>query len=99
MTQCASRSAPPSRTRGIVLLGLAILGLVAVVFVLRRPLLMAAPACLTGQWHGCLGTENGVLFTMLAGLPVGVLVVWVLARLRRADGVTSAWRKSLAEWG
>jgi VanZ like family len=51
------------------------------------------------RWHGCLDTVNGVLFTMLVGLPVAALVVWALARRRRAAGVTSAWRTSLAEVG
>nr|WP_092880732.1 VanZ family protein [Actinopolymorpha cephalotaxi] len=62
---------------------------------------MSAPACLTGQWHGCFGTENGVLLMMLAGLPPAALVVWVLALRRRAAGSTrsSAWRTSLAEVG
>ncbi|WP_240762457.1 VanZ family protein [Micromonospora sp. HM134] len=35
----------------------------------------------------------------MVGLPVAALVVWALARLRRAAGVTSAWRGSLAEVG
>lgn len=99
MTQSGSLSAPPRRTRRIVLVGLATLGLAVVVFVLRRPLMMSAPTCLAGRWHGCFDTENGVLFMMLAGLPVAGLVVWVLARGRRARGTASAWRLSLAEVG
>jgi hypothetical protein len=102
MNQRASLSAPPSRTRRIVPFVLAILGLVGVAgvaFVVRRPLLMSAPRCLAGRWHGCYDTENGVLLMMLVGLPLAAVVVWALARLRRAAGVTSAWRMSLAEVG
>jgi hypothetical protein len=83
----------------ILLVGLAIFALACAVFVVRRPLLMAAPACLTGRWHGCYDTENGVLLMMLIGLPLAVLVAWVLARSRRAAGLASAWRRSLAEVG
>ncbi|MFJ8582268.1 VanZ family protein [Micromonospora sp. NPDC093277] len=79
--------------------GLAILGLAGVAFVVRRPLLMSAPRCMAGQWHGCFDTFNGVLLMMLVGLPLAALVVWALARCRRAAGVTSAWRTSLAEVG
>jgi hypothetical protein len=82
-----------------VLVGLAVLCLAGAVFVVRRPLMMSAPSCLAGRWHGCLDTANGVLFVMLVGLPLAGLVVWVLARRRRAAGVTSAWRMSLAEVG
>lgn len=99
MKQSVSVSAPPRRTRMIVLVSLAILGLASVAFVVRRPLMMSAPRCMAGRWHGCFDTENGVLFMMLVGLPLAGLVVWVLARRRRAAGVTSAWRMSLAEVG
>jgi hypothetical protein len=99
MKQSASPSAPPRRARGIVLAGLAVLGLAGLVFVLRRPLMMPAPRCMTGHWHGCFDTENGVVLMTLVGLPLAGLVVWVLARRRRAGGVTSAWRLSLAEVG
>jgi hypothetical protein len=98
MNHSPSTSAPP-RTRRIVLVGLAILGLVCVAFAMRRPLLMAAPACLAGRWHGCFDTENGVVLMTLVGVPLAGLVVWALARLQRAAGVTSAWRMSLAEVG
>src|SRR5690349_17195292 len=77
----------------------AILGLVGAVFVVRGPLLMAAPRCLAGRWHGCFDTANGVLLMMVVGLPLAGLVVWGLALGRRAAGVTSAWRLSLAEVG
>jgi hypothetical protein len=99
MQQSASRSAPPRRTRRIVLVSLTILGLAGAVFVVRGPLLMPAARCLAGRWHGCFDTYNGVLLMMLVGLPLAGLVVWVLAHHRRAAGVTSAWRLSLAEVG
>jgi glycopeptide antibiotics resistance protein len=99
MNHSGSLSARSRRTRAIVFLSLAVLGLACVVFVLRRMLLMSAPRCLAGRWHGCYDTENGVLFMMLMGLPLVALVVWVLARLRRAAGGASAWRLSLAEVG
>jgi VanZ like protein len=92
-------SAPSRRTRGIVLVGLAIIVLAGTMFALRRPLLMSAPRCLAGQWHGCVDTVNGVLFMMLTGLPLAGLVVWVLARRRRAVDGASATRLSLAEVG
>ncbi|WP_262697982.1 MULTISPECIES: VanZ family protein [Streptomyces] len=99
MNQNASLSAPPRRTRGIVLLGLAVLGLAGAVFIVRRPLMMSAPRCMAGRWHGCLDTFNGVVLMTLVTLPLAVLVVWALARRRRAAGVASAWRMSLAEVG
>ena len=77
------------------LVGLAIVGLAGATFAVRRPLMMAAPNCLAGRWHGCFDTENGVVFMTLAGLPLAGLAVWVLARRRRY----LAWRLSLAEVG
>src|SRR4051812_33640035 len=85
--------------RRIVLLGLAILGLAAAVFVVRRPLMMSAPTCMAGRWHRCFDTENGVVFMVLVGSPSAVLVALVLARCRRAAGLSPAWRMSLAEVG
>lgn len=82
-----------------MLVSLAILGLAGVAFAVRRPLLMSAPRCMAGRWHGCFDTFNGVLLMMLVGLPLAALVVWALAFCRRAAGVTSAWRTSLAEVG
>ena len=82
----------------IVFLGLAVLALVGVMVVVRRPLLMAAPRCFGGHWHGCFDTFNGVLLMMLVGLPLAALAVGALARLRRTGG-GSAWRMSLAEVG
>ncbi|KUJ38317.1 VanZ family protein [Streptomyces sp. MI02-2A] len=98
MNHNASTSAPPRR---IVLLGLAILGIGSAVFVVRRPLMMSAPMCMAGRWHGCFGTFNGVVLMTLVALPLAALVVWALAHVRRAAGVPSAraWRTSLAEVG
>jgi hypothetical protein len=93
------RPAPPRRTHTIVLLSLVVPALASAVFVVRRPLMMSAPTCLAGRWHGCYDTENGVVLMMLAGLPLAALAVWALARSRRAAGVTSAWRRSSAEVG
>jgi hypothetical protein len=83
----------------MVLVGPAILGLAGAIFAVRRPLMMSAPRCMAGQWHGCFDTENGVVLMMLVGLPLATLVVWALAHRRRSAGVTSAWRMSLAEVG
>lgn len=99
MNHSASLSASTRRTRRIVLLSLAVIGVASVAFAVRRPLLMSAPRCMAGRWHGCYDTENGVLLMMLVGLPLAALVVWALARFRRATGGTSAWRMSLAEMG
>ncbi|WP_329210678.1 VanZ family protein [Streptomyces sp. NBC_00683] len=99
MVHNAPLSAPPRRTRRVVFLCLAILGTASALFVIRGPLLMAAPRCVAGRWHGCWDTFNGVVLMTLVTLPLAVLVVWVLARLRRAGGVTSAWRMSVAEVG
>jgi hypothetical protein len=99
MNPSSSRSAPPRRTRRIALPSLAVLGVASVAFAVRRPLLMSAPKCLAGRWHGCYDTENGVLLMTLVGLPLAALVVGALARFRRATHGTSAWRMSLAEVG
>jgi len=85
--------------RRILLVGLTVLGLASAVYAVRRPLLMTAPACLAGRWHGCYDTFNGPILMMLLGLPLAALVVSVLALLRcAADGV-AAWRFSVAEVG
>ena len=99
MNHSESLSAPSRRTRRIVLLSLAILGMACAAFVVRQPLMMSAPRCMAGRWHGCYDTENGVVLMMLVGLPLAALVVSALAHRRRAAGVTSAWRMSLAEVG
>ncbi len=99
MNHSASPSALPRRTRRIVLVSVAILGLVSAAFAVWRPLMMSAPRCMAGRWHGCFDTENGVVLMMLVGLPLAALAVRALASLRRAGGIPSAWRMSLAEVG
>ncbi|MEV0991096.1 VanZ family protein [Streptomyces sp. NPDC049949] len=100
MNHDASLSAPARRARGGVLLGLAALGLAGALFVLRRPLMMSAPRCLAGRWHGCYDTFNGVVLMTLVTLPPAVLVAWALARRRRdAVGAATARRISLADVG
>ncbi|MFD6324781.1 VanZ family protein [Streptomyces sp. NPDC058442] len=99
MNHDAPPSAPPRRTRRTILLGLALLALASALFTVRRPLMMSAPRCMAGRWHGCLDTFNGVVLVTLVTLPLAALVVWALARRRRAAGAASAWRMSLAEVG
>ncbi|MGW0548675.1 VanZ family protein [Streptomyces altiplanensis] len=99
MNHSASLSAPPRRTRRIVFLSLAVLGVASGLFVVQGPLMMAAPRCMAGRWHGCFDTFNGVLLMTVVTVPLAVLVAWALARRRRAAGVASAWRLSLAEVG
>lgn len=99
MNHNASAPAPPRRTRRIVLVSLAILGAASALYVVRGPLLMAAPRCVAGRWHGCYDTFNGVVLMTLVALPLAFLVAWGLACRRRAAGVPSAWRLSLAEVG
>lgn len=82
-----------------MLLGLALLALASALFAVRRPLMMSAPRCMAGRWHGCLDTFNGVVLVTLVTLPLAALVAWALARRRRAAGAASAWRMSLAEVG
>lgn len=92
------KQSPSPSVGRIVFVGIAILGLASAAFAVRGPLMMAAPRCVAGRWHGCFDTVNGVLIMMLVGLPLAGLVVWVLARCRRAAG-GAAWRMSLAEVG
>ncbi|WP_431676561.1 VanZ family protein [Kitasatospora sp. KL5] len=99
MNHTASLPAPPRRTRRIVLIGLAVLGLASAAFVVRRPLMMSAPRCMAGRWHGCFDTFNGVVLMTLVTLPLAALVAWALARRRRAAGVAPAWPMALAEVG
>ncbi|MFC9680170.1 VanZ family protein [Streptomyces sp. NPDC056948] len=99
MNHDLSLAAPRRRTLRIVLLSLAVLGSVSAAFVVRGPLMMSAPMCMAGRWHGCFDTFNGVVLMTLVALPLAVLVAWALARRRRAAGVASAWRMSLAEVG
>ncbi|MFC9595328.1 VanZ family protein [Streptomyces sp. NPDC056944] len=91
--------APPRRTCRTVAVGLALLTLAGAGYVLQGPLLMAAPRCVAGRWHGCLDTFNGVVLMTLVTLPAAVIVAWGLALRRRAAGVAAAWRLSLAEVG
>ncbi|MBB2948553.1 hypothetical protein FB565_008336 [Actinoplanes lutulentus] len=79
--------------RRFLLLVLAICALAGAVYTVRRPLMMSVPACLSGRWHGCYDTENGVVLMTLIGLPLAALAVWALASFR------SGWRESLAEVG
>src|SRR3954454_16151027 len=90
---------PARRGRRIAVLSVVILTVASAAFAVRRPLLMAAPSCLSGRWHGCLDTLNGVVLMTVVTLPLSALLVWALARRRVAAGVTSAWRVSLAEVG
>jgi hypothetical protein len=83
--------------RRVLPAGLAVLGLAGAAYSIRRPLLMAAPACLSGRWHHCYDTENGVVLMTLLGLPLAALLALALTGLRRAAGVPSAGRNSLAE--
>ncbi|WP_327003435.1 VanZ family protein [Dactylosporangium sp. NBC_01737] len=99
MNHSASPSASPRPARRIAPIGLVAIGLAGAVFAVRRPLMMSAPACLSGRWHGCYDTENGVLLMTLVAVPLAALAVWALAAGRRAAGVTSAWQVSLAEVG
>jgi hypothetical protein len=96
MNHNALRSEPRRR---IALLSLAVLALASAAFVVRRPLMMSAPSCLAGRWHGCFDTFNGVVLMAVVALPSAALIVGALARRRQAVGVTSAWRMSLAEVG
>lgn len=82
-----------------MLLGLAVLGVASALFVVRGPLMMSAPRCMAGRWHGCFDTFNGVVLMTLVALPLAVLVAGALAWRRRAAGVPSGWRTSLAEVG
>ncbi|MFF7238810.1 VanZ family protein [Streptomyces collinus] len=100
MNHTSSRSLPPCRrVRAAVLLGPAVLGLASALFAVRRPLMMSAPACMAGRWHGCFDTFNGVVLMMLVTVPLSASVVCALALRRRAAGHASAWRTSLAEVG
>ncbi|HEY9327214.1 MAG TPA: VanZ family protein [Streptomyces sp.] len=99
MTHTTTPPAPPRRMRGIVLIVLAVLALAVAAFPMRRMLGMAAPRCMAGRWHGCYDTFNGLVLMTLVALPLSLLVVWLLARIRRTADGTSPWRMSLAEVG
>ncbi|MGY0065100.1 VanZ family protein [Streptomyces sp. LZ34] len=100
MDHSASLSAPARRTRRIVIVSLAILGVAIAAFgpvdaVLK---ILSMPMRRPG-WHFWVGTFNGVALITVAALPLAALAVWALARRRSAAGITSAWRMSLAEVG
>ncbi|MBW8793544.1 MAG: VanZ family protein [Streptomyces sp.] len=99
MNHNATPSAPFRRARRIALPCLALLGTAGALFAVRRPLMMSAPRCMAGKWHGCFDTFNGVVLMTLVTLPAAALVAWALAHRRRAAGAASAWRTSLAEVG
>lgn len=104
MVQNTPLSAPARRARRVVrrlvLTGLGILGTAVAVFVLRM-FVVSVPMVMRGGWHAWLFTFNGVMLSMVAALPLSALVVWLLARHRRAAGSDPAWarRRSLAEVG
>ncbi|WP_432423134.1 VanZ family protein [Streptomyces pseudovenezuelae] len=93
--------APARRTRGAVILGLAVLGVLALAALgpLRMTPKMLFMPLHTPGWYVWFGTFNGVALITVTALPLAALTAWVLARRRRAAGVTSAWRLSLAEVG
>ncbi|MGW1962502.1 VanZ family protein [Streptomyces sp. NPDC001935] len=101
MSHNAFSPASSRRTLRFVLLGLVLLALASGLFAIRRMLLMSAPRCMAGHWHGCYDTFNGVVLMTLVAIPAAVLVTWALARRRQAAGLAStwAWRRSLAEVG
>ncbi|WP_205718464.1 VanZ family protein [Actinomadura sp. WMMA1423] len=80
---------------GLVVLAAAVAAFGPVGMVLR----MLAMPLRRPEPHVLVGTFNGVGLITVAALPVAALAVWLLARRRRAAGVPSAWRMSLAEVG
>ncbi|MFD5639112.1 VanZ family protein [Streptomyces sp. NPDC127077] len=101
MSHNTSSPASFRRTLRFVLLGLVLLALTSGLFAIRRMLLMSAPRCMAGHWHGCYDTFNGVVLMTLVAVPLAVLVAWALASWRHRAGLGSAvaWRRSLAEVG
>lgn len=83
-----------------MLLASAALGVAASAFVLRM-CAVSVPVVVRGGWRAWLLTFNGVMLAMVAALPLSALVVWLLARHRRAAGSEPGWarRRSLAEVG
>ncbi|MGW4026180.1 VanZ family protein [Streptomyces sp. NPDC005009] len=104
MRQNTPLSAPAGRARRIVrrivLVALGIVGAAVAVFVLRM-FVVSVPMVMRGGWRAWLLTFNGVMLSMVAALPLSALVVWLLARRRRAAGTDPdrARRRSLAEVG
>ncbi|MEV7371811.1 VanZ family protein [Streptomyces sp. NPDC090301] len=99
MTPSAPLPPPPRRTRRTVLTCLAVLGLAGALYAVRGPLMMSAPRCMAGRWHGCFDTFNGVVLMTLVAVPLSLLVAGAMALRRRAAGRAPAWRMSLAEVG
>ncbi|MFD9247090.1 VanZ family protein, partial [Streptomyces sp. NPDC059556] len=99
MTPSAPLPTPPRRTRRTVLTCLAVLGLAGALYAVRGPLMMSAPRCMAGRWHGCFDTFNGVVLMTLVAVPLSLLVAGAMALRRRAAGRAPAWRMSLAEVG
>jgi zinc D-Ala-D-Ala carboxypeptidase len=60
MDHSASQSAPAHRTRGTVLLGLAIIGLATVAFGVRRPLVASAQSSLSPEGGQSTGTRTAL---------------------------------------
>ncbi|MGW2590354.1 VanZ family protein [Streptomyces sp. NPDC001515] len=97
MNDTLAPPAPPGRVHRTVLLVLVVLGTAAAALVLRGPLMMAAPRCLSGNGYVCYGTFNGVVLLTLLALPLSALLTWALARRRRTAGEAAPWRTSVAE--
>ncbi|MFI1003337.1 VanZ family protein [Streptomyces galbus] len=102
MDHVAPHSSPSVRARRArtgVAVGVVCLALAGAAYVVRRPLMMSAPRCMAGRWHGCFDTFNGVVLMTLVALPLSGLVVCGLTWWRRRRGVAGAGRVSLAEVG
>jgi hypothetical protein len=100
MDQSPTLPPPARRTRAVVLIGLAVLG-VAIVGLGPTPtvLRMLSVPLRRPTWFVWFQTINGVALLTVLALPVAVLTAWALARRRTAGGVPSAWRSSVAEVG
>ncbi|MFF8931972.1 VanZ family protein [Streptomyces longwoodensis] len=102
MNQVARTASPSPRARRVrtgVALGLVCPALAGAAYVVRRPLMMSAPRCAAGRWHGCFDTFNGVVLMTMVALPLSALVVCALTWWRRRHGVHGAARLSSAEVG
>ncbi|MFM9372647.1 VanZ family protein [Streptomyces sp. Da 82-17] len=99
MNHKTSSSSPALRAYRIVLVTLAALGLAFAVFVLRRAFVGSFRMVGHLGWEGLFSTWNGVGLLTLGALPLSALAVWWTAQRRRAAGVPSAWRMSVAEVG
>ncbi|MFF7339847.1 VanZ family protein [Streptomyces sp. NPDC008163] len=104
MDQNTALPTSPRRVRRAVrLVVLTAVGVVAAAFApfVLRMFVVSVPMVVHGGWYAWFWTFNGVMLTMVAALPLSALVVWFLARRRRAAGADPAWarRASLAEVG